>query len=252
MTQAEHDHDDEQTSEVYPSEAQDMAIALRQASKRAVWYRTGEHALLARAADFIEGASGQQAAESARDLDQPRTRHRVTQEAPASDWSSEGLKPYMEALDVSAKMLAPLTMTTTEMAARNTKTRKEAHDLDVAGYAAGCPHCPDGHRVHQPWGAWVRPHRDSDGQPVSITVMPSAGAHVAESDAEWIQELLNHHDLDVDHAVALEREEWAQFFEQFDATVGRPELTPELIASLMRGPRPFGAYQAEGGDLIDD
>jgi len=52
--------------------------------------------------------------------------------------------------------------------------------------------------------------------------------------------------------VALEREEWAQFFEQFDATIGSPELTPELIASLMRGPRPFGAYQAEGGDLIDD
>ena len=61
MTQAEHDHDDEQTSEVYPSEAQDMAIALRQASKRAVWYRTGEHALLARAADFIDGAHTKEA-----------------------------------------------------------------------------------------------------------------------------------------------------------------------------------------------
>ena len=131
MTQAEHDHDDEQTSEVYPSEAQDMAIALRQASKRAVWYRTGEHALLARAADFIDGASGQQAAESARDLDQPRTRHRVTRDVPASDWSSESSAPLLTEHDGFVKVAAKMTMTTTEMAARNTKARKEAHDLDV-------------------------------------------------------------------------------------------------------------------------
>jgi len=70
-------------------------------------------------------------AEHDHDGDQPRTLYRLTQEAPASDWPSEDLKPYMEALDVSAKMLAPLTMTTTEMAARNTKARKDAHDLDV-------------------------------------------------------------------------------------------------------------------------
>jgi len=89
----------------------------------------------------------------------------------------------------------------------------------VAGYAAGCPHCPDGHKVHQPWGAWVRPHRDSDGQPVSITVMPSAGAHVAESDAEWIRELLNHHDLDADHAVALERESIVRWLESRLASI---------------------------------
>ena len=131
MTQAEHDHDDEQGSEVYPSEAQDMAIALRQASKRAVWYRTGEHALLARAADFIDGASGQQAAESARDLDQPRTLYRLTRDVLAGDWSFWSSAPLMESHDALIKRVAPLTMTTTEMAARNTKARKEAHDLDV-------------------------------------------------------------------------------------------------------------------------
>ena len=48
-------------------------------------------------------------AEHDHDLDQPRTLYRLTQEAPASDWSSEKLKPYMEALEVSAKMLAKAT-----------------------------------------------------------------------------------------------------------------------------------------------
>ena len=132
MTQAEHDHDDEQGSEVYPSEARDMAIALRQASKRAVWYRTGEHALLARAADFIEGASGQQAAGSAHDDEQPRTWYRVTRDVPASDWSFWSSAPLMESHDALIKRVAPLTMTTTEMAARNTKARNQAHDIDVA------------------------------------------------------------------------------------------------------------------------
>ena len=58
-----------------------------------------------------------------------------------------------------------------------------------------CEHCPDGHtpadRGSQPWGAWVGPERDGDGQPTTIHVARSGGAHVAEADAEWIRQRLN-------------------------------------------------------------
>ncbi|MEU1497327.1 hypothetical protein [Streptomyces sp. NPDC005732] len=57
-----------------------------------------------------------------------------------------------------------------------------------------CPHCPDGHMPPdhgQTWGAYLAPVRDGDGQPVQIIVARSAGAHVAESDAEWVRRRLN-------------------------------------------------------------
>ncbi|MFI0822305.1 hypothetical protein ACH4TX_41970 [Streptomyces sp. NPDC021098] len=61
--------------------------------------------------------------------------------------------------------------------------------------AGDCPHCPDGHtpadQGSQPWHAHVGPERDGDGQPMEIIVARSAGAHVAESDAEWIRLRLN-------------------------------------------------------------
>lgn len=60
--------------------------------------------------------------------------------------------------------------------------------------APGCPHCPDGHTPPdhgQPWGAYVGPERDGDGQPTTIHVARTAGAHVAESDAQWIYDVLN-------------------------------------------------------------
>jgi hypothetical protein len=59
----------------------------------------------------------------------------------------------------------------------------------------GCPHCPDGHTPptggSQPWSVWVSEHRDGDGQPVILMVARSGGAHVAESDAEWMRTRLN-------------------------------------------------------------
>ncbi|WP_405699088.1 hypothetical protein OG209_05205 [Streptomyces sp. NBC_01383] len=59
----------------------------------------------------------------------------------------------------------------------------------------GCEHCPDGHTPpdcgSQPWAAWVGAERDGDGQPMTIHVARSAGAHVAESDAQWIRARLN-------------------------------------------------------------
>lgn len=61
--------------------------------------------------------------------------------------------------------------------------------------AGECAHCPDGHtpadRGSQPWNTWVGPERDGDGQPMVVHVARSAGAHVAESDAEWIHARLN-------------------------------------------------------------
>lgn len=58
----------------------------------------------------------------------------------------------------------------------------------------GCPHCPDGHMPPergQPWSAYVGSERDGDGQPMQIIVARSAGAHVAESDAEWVRRRLS-------------------------------------------------------------
>ncbi len=61
--------------------------------------------------------------------------------------------------------------------------------------AGDCDHCPDGHtpadQGSQPWNAHVGPERDGDGQPTTIHVARSAGAHVAESDADWIRQRLN-------------------------------------------------------------
>lgn len=58
-----------------------------------------------------------------------------------------------------------------------------------------CPHCPDGHTPPtggtQPWSVWVAQERDGDGQPMQIIVARSAGAHVAESDAQWMRDVLN-------------------------------------------------------------
>lgn len=63
------------------------------------------------------------------------------------------------------------------------------------GAVEDCPHCPDGHTPptsgSQPWAAWVGPERDGDGQPLTIHVARSAGAHVAESDAAWVRARLN-------------------------------------------------------------
>ena len=59
----------------------------------------------------------------------------------------------------------------------------------------GCPHCLDGHTPpdggSQPWAVWVSAACDGDGQPTTIHVARSGGAHVAESDAEWIRKRLN-------------------------------------------------------------
>jgi hypothetical protein len=75
-------------------------------------------------------------------------------------------------------------------------TRLVWDDPETADYqmADDCEHCPDGHTPPdhgQPWGAYVAPVRDGDGQPTQIIVARSAGAHVAESDAEWVRKRLN-------------------------------------------------------------
>jgi hypothetical protein len=56
-----------------------------------------------------------------------------------------------------------------------------------------CSHCPDGHQPphRRPWAVWVAEARDGDGQPTTIHVSRSDGAHVAEEDAQWIRDVLN-------------------------------------------------------------
>lgn len=58
---------------------------------------------------------------------------------------------------------------------------------------AACPHCPDGHAQPEsrPWGVFVASEVDGDGQPTHLYVAPTAGQHVAESDAEWARARLN-------------------------------------------------------------
>ncbi|MFI1580044.1 hypothetical protein [Embleya sp. NPDC020630] len=77
----------------------------------------------------------------------------------------------------------------------------------------GCTHCPDGHTPPdhgQPWGAWVGPERDGDGQPTTIHVARSAGAHVTESDAEWIRARLNSGRTPTPQAQPMTQAEWAE------------------------------------------
>lgn len=59
-----------------------------------------------------------------------------------------------------------------------------------------CPHCSPSHGNPDvtSWGVYVHPDRDGDGQPVRLIVCKSDGAHVAESDAEWLREILREHD----------------------------------------------------------
>lgn len=55
-----------------------------------------------------------------------------------------------------------------------------------------CEHCSPTHErpESRPWGVYVAPHRDGDGQPTHLVVQPSNGAHVAQSDADWLWQLI--------------------------------------------------------------
>jgi hypothetical protein len=58
----------------------------------------------------------------------------------------------------------------------------------------GCEHCPDGHTPPdhgQPWAAYLVPAEGEAGKPTAIHVARSAAAHVAESDAQWVRDVLN-------------------------------------------------------------
>lgn len=57
---------------------------------------------------------------------------------------------------------------------------------------SSCPHCPDGHEspLTHPWAVYVGPQRDGDGQPTHLIICKTGGQHVAESDAEWLRQLI--------------------------------------------------------------
>lgn len=52
-----------------------------------------------------------------------------------------------------------------------------------------CPHCPDGPKRRN-WTIYVSPEKDHDKQPIFLCVVKSNGAHVSESDAEWLRQLI--------------------------------------------------------------
>lgn len=62
----------------------------------------------------------------------------------------------------------------------------------TAAQRSDCPHCDPEHRdpASRPWNVHVGPERDADGQPVRLYVQPTNGAHVAESDAAWLWQLI--------------------------------------------------------------
>lgn len=62
----------------------------------------------------------------------------------------------------------------------------------TAAQRSDCPHCDPEHRdpTSRPWNVRVGPERDADGQPVYLYALPANGAHVAESDAEWLWQLI--------------------------------------------------------------
>lgn len=55
-----------------------------------------------------------------------------------------------------------------------------------------CPHCDPTHAepTSRPWGVYMSFERDGDGQPTHLRVSPSNGAHVAESDAVWLRQVI--------------------------------------------------------------
>lgn len=67
-----------------------------------------------------------------------------------------------------------------------------AADVDKQLTPSDCPHCPDGHRDPntRPWAAYMSTYRDRDRQPTHLIVAPSSGGHVAESDAEWLRQVI--------------------------------------------------------------
>lgn len=58
-----------------------------------------------------------------------------------------------------------------------------------------CPHCSPTHErpEFRPWGVYVSPQRDGDDQPTHLVVQPSNGAHVAQSDADWLWKLIRNY-----------------------------------------------------------
>lgn len=94
------------------------------------------------------------------------------------------------------------------------RNRQEAHRWpdEVAGpsWCIGvledCRHCEDGHGdpTTRPWGVFVHPARDGDKQPMYLAVCPTNGAHVAESDAAWLRDLIRRHGSIPEEAEARE------------------------------------------------
>lgn len=71
-----------------------------------------------------------------------------------------------------------------------------ARPVTTADVPQECPHCdPGAHRDPNrvPWGVRVAPERDADGQPIALKVERTQGSHVAQSDADWLWQVIRDH-----------------------------------------------------------
>lgn len=115
--------------------------------------------------------------------------HEMAQHLPDGPELTAGLRKLLEAKDCMVRAALDLPPTVDPLAVLDQVETAPRYTL-----VPGCEHCPDGHTPPdhgQPWHAHVGPERDSDGQPTHLVVARAAGAHVAESDAEWVRDRLN-------------------------------------------------------------
>lgn len=77
-------------------------------------------------------------------------------------------------------------------------TGGDEYQIEITGAGAAdeieddCPHCSPSHEGPErcSWSVRIGPDRDGDGQPVSLIVQPTDGAHVAPADVRWLWELI--------------------------------------------------------------
>ncbi len=76
---------------------------------------------------------------------------------------------------------------------KSRETRAAPAATTAAPAASKCIHCMDGHEDprRRPWAVYVDAvNLDHDGQPVRLIVAKTGGQHVAESDAEWLRQVI--------------------------------------------------------------
>lgn len=99
-----------------------------------------------------------------------------------------------------------------------------------------CEFCPDGHEApeRRPWAVYVdRVHLDHDEQPVSLIVCKTGGQHCAESDAEWLRQVIR--DGKSDASLRAELAEARADIEYIEAERDRSDEAVERLLGVSEG-----------------